>query len=230
MAVSDIKVQGGSAAWFIPLIYGSGGDAGKLDTCGTLVPVVCVGDAEIEYPIGVDSGKAEFVQANLAHGVTVEVAKNTKKVDGTGTLKVGSSDAAAHKLTINVLESSLTKALAYISLENSANDGYLLACVPAGDADSAGFCYLLCKISGSIKLKFSGNAANPIQLVLNGIENGVVEASAALTHTAINTAITSLTQPGGNALRPVTAGAAFALETGDVALLLTGKWLLKDGN
>ena len=46
MAVSDIKVQGGSAAWFIPLIYGSGGDAGKLDTCGTLVPVVCVADAE----------------------------------------------------------------------------------------------------------------------------------------------------------------------------------------
>lgn len=230
MAVSDIKVQGGSVAWFVPLIYGSGGNAGKLDSCGTLVSVVCVSDAEIEYPIGVDSGKSEFIQANLAHGVTVEIAKNTKKVDGTGALKTGSSDAAVHKLTINVLESSLTKALQYISLENSANDGYLLACVPTGDTNTAGFGYLLCKINGSIKLKLSGNAANPIQLVLNGIGNGVVEASTNLTHSVINTAITSLTQPGGNALHPSTAGAAFALETGDVALLLTGKWLLKDGN
>lgn len=229
MAVGDIRVQGGSTAWFIPLVYGSGGDAAKLDSCGTVVTVVCVGDAEIEYPVGVDSGKAEFVTAALAHGVTAEIPKKTTKVDGTGTLKSGSTDSASHKLTINVLESTLTKVLAYASLENSANDGYLLVCVPASDSNSGGFCYLLCKISGSIKLKLSGNAANPIQLVFNGIENGTIEASTALTHTAINTAITSLTQPGGNALHPSTGGSSFALETGDVALLLTGKWLLKDG-
>lgn len=227
--VSNMRWQAGSALWLTPFTLGSGGDAAKLAGIGTTLKISVIGSATLELPIGSADSKTEYNQYKLANGVTAEVEKRTVTIDGTGAIKAARGDASIHKITVDIAATNLAAIHAIRAIENSDNDGYVLATVPLGDKNSDGFAYLIGKVGGVLKIELAENALKPIQVVFSGLTTAV-EATEDLTHTVINAGITSITQPGGiGALHPATAGSTYAIEAGDIDAdkLLKGQFLFK---
>lgn len=228
--VANIRVNASSALWVLPFTLGEGADAAKLAGVGTVVKTSVMQDCEFEVPLGSSSAKSEFVNVGLAHGVGVEIPKQTKIVDGAGTLKAASGDAALHKATVNIAGNDLAAVAAIQALENTAGGGYVLLVVPHGSINTSGFWYLICKVTGTLKVSMAGNAHKPLQVVFTGLDTAV-ECTEDLTHTVINAAITSITVPGTAVVfHPATAGSTYAIEAGDLTdatKLLSGKVLKK---
>lgn len=224
-----MKWQGGGALWINTLTLGTGADAAKVVGIGTALKIYVLGNVVLEKPIGSSDSKVEYNQYKFSHGVTMETEKRTITVDGAGVVKAASGDASLHKVTIDIAGTNLAAIHAINALENSAGGGLLLLTIPLGDKNEEGFAYIIAKITGTMKIELGENAVKPIQCIFNGLTTAV-EATEDLTHTAINTAITSMTQIGlGVALHPATAGTTYAIEADDIDAekLLSGKFLFK---
>jgi len=224
MAVADVLAQGGAAAWILPLTLSSG----KLNGVGTVQKFQVVGKVGYSFPVGSESTETKYTQINLANGVTMEKDQRSTVIDGSGNAKAGGSSGNVDTVSFDTYENSHT----VISALKAIGDNPVLIVFPQGETNADGFGYMVGRFSSEVSVERSGNAAGATSLQFKG---KAYEATGSFTHTAINTAITSITQLGtGTILNPsanvVTTSAALA--SGDIANpgLLAGTIVFKQGS
>lgn len=210
--------EGGNFAVIIPITLTSG----KAGSLGTPVKHEAVEGTEMTFSNAASS--TEYISKVMDNGVTVEVEKNTKVVDGrTGAEKSGSGDAV-NKVSFTTLETSPDAVQELLALK----DTYVLTCVPLGfgtDGTSMGYGFLLSKLSGDLVRTTKGNDIMSIKVEFAAT---TLEADAAFTHATLNTGFGIAVDPmGGDAItKIIDTGNAFT--AGELTQLLAGEIVLKD--
>lgn len=221
MSVDRMSFQGGSAGWLLPVTLGTSADAGKYNGVGTAITYDALEKTEYEFPFTGSSSTQEFNSQPLAHGVTVEVPKVVKVLDAAGVEKAGSGSSAIHKMILTMTETDHQFLVDMMAID----DKPVIAVIPQGDTDAAGYVYLLGKPTGSVKKTLAGNTAQTVAVEFNGVQLALAAAKAdADVVTDVTAAIEAVTQLGGAELDPNTGGPIVA---GDVTRLLSGKLVFK---
>lgn len=201
MAISSVKIHGGSGAWLLPCVLSSG----KLDdTFGTVIKPMVVSRVGVEYPIGTESTDEQFVEVSMANGVLMQKDARTQVVDGAGATKSGGTDNVTGVVSFDMHENDV----AMLTSLQAIGDVPVVCVVPLGETGAEGYAYLLGRFATTVAVEKVGNQASPISVQIKG-KAYELDTTGGVTATSFNTAmlaaLTSITQYGtSEVLAPAT--------------------------
>jgi hypothetical protein len=213
-----MSAEGANFAVVIPVTLTDG----KASALGTAIKHEAIEGAE--YTESNASNKVEYISSTMANGVSVEIPKVTKVLDGTtGAEKSGAGDAV-NKMSFTTLEvdAAAMEELSGIKGEN------VITCIPLGfgsDGSSFGYAFMLGKLSGDITRAMKGNSTITVKVEFSAT---TLVADVAFTFTTLNSAFGIAVDPmGGTAITKI-IDVANAFTAGELTALFAGEIVYKD--
>lgn len=224
-----VQINTGAGAWLLSIPNTS--NALSHSGVALVKKLQAVGPITLDFPIGTEGTETEYAEMSLANGVTMKIATRTTAVDGTGATMAASTADAFPSVSVDIYDNDTQTIQALANIGNKA----VLLCVPLGESNADGFCYILGRIPSNISVQKGGNSGNAVTLQVQGkVYSLAAGTTAAQLTTAIMTAITAIVQYGTstsidpNANVTTSNGALVAADVANPGLL-AGTYVMKIG-